>query len=74
MPKRRRTKGMSSIITNIIFTIELADYLDQQVLSIRQTTGNSLNRSKLLRGIVAGLKNSPMDFSNCRTEKKSLAS
>jgi hypothetical protein len=52
----------------VILTPELADYLDHQVITIRQMTGASLNRSKLLRGILAGVKNSPLHFSRCRTE------
>src|SRR5690242_6916232 len=50
-----RCIGMT-LITNVILTTELADYLDRQVLAIRQRNGISLNRSKLLRGILAGVK------------------
>jgi hypothetical protein len=61
---------MKPLVMTVILTPELADYLDHQVLAIRQRTGASLNRSKLLRGILAGVKNSPLDFSRCPTEQQ----
>ena len=60
---------MKRIIINVILAAELAEYLDQQCLAIRRTNGTALSRSKLLRGIVAGLLAAPMDFSRCRSEK-----
>jgi hypothetical protein len=60
---------MRSFVTSVILSDELTDYLDQQSLAIRRTSGAALSRSKLLRGIVAGLKTVPMDFSLCRSEK-----
>ena len=44
------------VVTNVILTVDLCDYLDQQTLAIRRNTGVSLNRSELLRGVIAGLQ------------------
>jgi hypothetical protein len=60
---------MPSTITNVVFSGPVLDYLDQQLIAIRQTSGVALNRSQLLRGIVAGVMGANMDFSRCRTEK-----
>ena len=56
-------------VTNVILSADLCEYLDQQGLAIRRTTGVSLNRSQVLRGIIAGLKAIPMEFSQCRSEE-----
>ena len=61
--------NVKPLTTSVILSNELAEYLDQQILSIRRTSGVSINRSMLLRGIVAGVKDSPMEFSRCRSEK-----
>jgi hypothetical protein len=53
----------------VVLSAELCEYLDQQSAAIRRKHGVALNRSKLLRGIVDGLKAIPMDFSGCCTEK-----
>jgi hypothetical protein len=60
---------MKPLITSVILSRELTEYLDQQSLAIRRSSGAALNRSMLLRGIVAALKAVPMDFSRCRSEK-----
>jgi hypothetical protein len=60
---------MKPLITNLILSAELADYLDQQCLAIRRTVGASISRSALLRGIVGGIKTIPLSFSSCGNEK-----
>ena len=62
--------NVKPLTTSVILSNELAEYLDQAILSIRRTSGISFNRSMLLRGIVAGVKDSPMEFSRCRSEKE----
>jgi hypothetical protein len=54
----------------VILSLDCAAWLDDQRLASRRTTGASLSRSKLLRGIVAGVMNGGMDFSQCRTERE----
>jgi hypothetical protein len=55
-------------VTNVVLTADLCEYLDQQSLAVRRTAGVCLNRSQVLRGILAGLKAIPMDFSQCSSE------
>lgn len=57
------------IITNVILTADLCGYLDQQTLAIRRTTGLPLNRSQLLRGVIAGIQAVRLDFSPCSSEE-----
>ncbi len=56
------------ITTSVILSCELTEYLDQQGLAVRQKSGAAISRSKLLRGIVAGLRAADVDFSGCRSE------
>jgi hypothetical protein len=60
---------MKPIITSVILSTNLTEYLDQQSLAIRRTSGAALSRSKLLRGIVGALAAASVDFSRCRSEK-----
>jgi hypothetical protein len=59
---------ISRMQTNVILSIEGADWLDGQSLAIRRTRGKFVRRTGLLRGIVAGLMKAGLDFSCCRTE------
>ena len=65
---RADSMAMNPVVTSVILDTDLTEYLDQQSLAVRRTSGAALSRSKLLRGIVGGLKAVRMDFSRCRAE------
>ena len=54
--------------TNVVLSLEGATWLDEQCLAIRRNSGASISRSKLLRGIIAGVRGG-VDFSRCKTEE-----
>ncbi len=62
--------GTQGFTTNVVLSHDCAAWLDEQGVQIRRDTGASVNRSRLLRGIVTGVMNSGMDFAHCRTEKE----
>ncbi len=57
-----------SMQTHIILSNETAAWLDGQCSTARKN-GAALNRSQLLRGMIAGLARSGMDLSRCRTDE-----
>jgi hypothetical protein len=55
--------------THVILTLEEAEWLDEQCLAMRRKAGARVSRSRLLRGIVNGLRNSNI-FAGCRNEEE----
>ena len=54
-------------VNMILDTASLA-WLDEQRLTLRRDTGVAMSRSKLLRGIVSGLRKGGVALSRCKSE------
>jgi hypothetical protein len=59
----------STMQTHVILSNEAAAWLDEECAAARRTRGAALSRSKLLRGIIAGLMRVNADLSHCATEE-----